>query len=149
MSTDFHFNLDVEITLTKQCLPDISPEQVIEETLFDAAFRPKTYKVEIAKGRFAEADWLWRNGKCPPRHSDKWYGLRVVLDKSPYPPLEEWMKDRASWRAAEGNDFCEFRDFNKNTEESRYRGPDEKTRIEMRQKALEKLRRRREEEGAP
>lgn len=148
MSTDFQHKFDVEITLTRQRLPNIFPEQFIEETLFDAAFRPKTYTVELAKGRFALADWLCWEGKSPPRESDSWFGLRIVFDKSPYPPLEEWMKDRASWRAAEGNEFCGFRDFYKNTEESRYRGPDEKTRVEMRRKATEKLRRRREEERA-
>lgn len=151
MNTDFQVTLDVEITLTKRCLPNISPEQVIEANLLDAAFQPKTYKVELAKGRFALADWLWWEGKYPPKHSDLWFGLRVIFDKSPYPPLEEWIKDKASWKAAEGNNFCGFRDFYQDTEESIYRGPDETTRAEQRQRALEKLRRPsrlRDEEGA-
>lgn len=141
MNTDFQVSLDVEITLTKRCLPNISPEQVIEENLLDAAFRPQTYEIVLAKGRFARADWLCWEGKYPPKDSDLWFGLRVVFDKPPYPPLEEWIKDGASWRAAEGNDFCGFRDFYRDTEESIYRGPDEKTRAERREKALERLRR--------
>lgn len=38
MNTDFQATLDVEITLTKRCLPNISPEQVIEANLLNAAF---------------------------------------------------------------------------------------------------------------
>lgn len=51
-------------------------------------FTPKTYKVELARARFAMADWLWWEGKCPQRHSDLWFGL-FVFDKSPYSPLAE------------------------------------------------------------
>lgn len=143
MKTDFQVSLDVEITLTRRYLPKPSAEQDIEEVLHDAAFRPKTFKVELAKGRFALADWLWWEGNCsPPKDSDSWFGLRIVFDRSPYPPLEEWLEDRATWRAAVGNDFCGYRDFYRNTEESVYRGPDEKTRAERRREGLERLRRR-------
>lgn len=121
MNPDFRLSVDVEMTLTKRCLSDVFPDQVIEATLLDAAFRPKTYNVELAKGRFAKADWLWWQGQCPPKHSETWFGLRIVFDKSPYPPLEEWIKDRASWRAAEMNEFCGYRDFYQDAEESVYR----------------------------
>lgn len=53
LNTDFQVSLDIEITLTKRFLPNTSPEQVNEANLIDAAFRPKIYKVELAKGRFA------------------------------------------------------------------------------------------------
>lgn len=152
MKTDFQVSLDVEITLTKRFLPifpHIGPEHVNEANLIDAAFRPKIYKVELAKGRFTIPDWLhWEGQTSSPPQDDPeiWFGLRVVFDKSPYPPLEEWIRESnhgAPWRAAEANKFCEFRDFYQNTEESIYRGPDEKSRVERRKKALENLRRMR------
>lgn len=41
MYPDFQLDLDIGITLTKQCLSDVFPERDIEETLFDAALHPK------------------------------------------------------------------------------------------------------------
>lgn len=91
MKTYFQVSLDVEITLTKRFLPifsHIGPEYVNEANLIDAAFRPKVYKVELAKGRFDIPDWLhWeRKPSSPPQDDPEiWFGLRVVFDKSPYP----------------------------------------------------------------
>lgn len=160
MNTDFQVSLDVEITLTKRALGDIPPGWVNETNLVDAAFRPRTYKIDLSKGRFYKPDWLAFEGDLskPAKDLEIWYGLRLVFNQSPYPPLEEWKEDvdyGIPWRAAKGIKFFEFRDFYQNTEESIYRPPDvdEKTIAERRQKALEKLRRlraiREEEEEKP
>lgn len=150
MSTDFQVSLDVEMTLTKRFLPifpHISSERVNEANLIDAAFQPKIYKLELAKGRFAMPDWLHWEGKTfsPPRDDPEiWFGLRLVFDKSPYPPLEEWIEESnygGPWRSAKANKYFEFRDFYQDTEESVYRRPDEKTMAERRQKVLERSRR--------
>lgn len=147
MNTDFQVRLDVEITLTKRALEGIPPGWVNETNLVDAAFRPRIYQIELAKGRFYEPDWLAFEGvpSKPPKDSEIWYGLRLVFDRSPYPPLEQWKEEvdfGIPWRAAKGNKFFEFRDFYQNTEESIYRPPkeDEKTMRKRRRKALENLR---------
>lgn len=147
MNTDFQVSLDVEITLTKRALENIPPGWVNETNLFDTAFRPRIYKIELAKGRFYQPDWLIYEGKAskPSKDPKWWHALRLVFDQSPYPPLEEWKEDvdfGIPWRAANGNKWWEFRDFYAHTEESDYQPPvpDEKTRAEKRQKALEKLR---------
>lgn len=149
MSNDFQVSLDIEITLTKRTIGAESwpPGWINETNLFDSAFRPRIYKIELAKGRFYKPDWLVYEGEAskPPKDPERWHALRLVFDQSPYPPLEEWKEDvdfGIPWRAAKGNRWWKFRDFYAHTEESTPRPPviDEKTRVEKRRKALEKLR---------
>ncbi|KAG8166399.1 hypothetical protein KVR01_002088 [Diaporthe batatas] len=145
MSTDFQVTLDVEITLTKRAMDNIPPGWVNETNLFDTAFQPRIFKIELAKGRFYSRDWLVCVGKPskPPRDTEPWHALRLVFDQSPYPSLEHRKEDvdhGIPWRAANGNRWWEFRDFYRDTEESVYRPViDEKARREKLRKAFKKM----------
>ena len=87
--------------------------------LTTAAFRPKTYRLQIAIGKFTADKWFYFNN--PPDSAENnsgveeietCYNFRVVFDNSPYPPLEEWVeKDNGVNRAIRMYKFWEFRDF--------------------------------------
>ncbi|KAI0598769.1 hypothetical protein F4775DRAFT_554264 [Biscogniauxia sp. FL1348] len=98
---------NLELTLTKRRIPSLgntSTEgaQINEAHLTDAAFVPKTYTIRLEKGRFPVSRnvSVWANW---------WYGLRIVFDKSPFPPLEEWQGKATS--TVEGNKFYDRVDF--------------------------------------
>ncbi|KAI0839519.1 hypothetical protein F5Y06DRAFT_24223 [Hypoxylon sp. FL0890] len=81
--------LDLEITLAKR-LPEWVKssvlENITERSLTDDAFRPKTYTIKIEKGNFMLP--------CSIGYGPSWdkprYALRLLFDKSPYPPRSEW-----------------------------------------------------------
>ena len=102
---------DIEITLTKSCIPSLrswmKPSyQVNEKLLVDDAFRPKTYSVRLEKGNFlcAYDAMLPKEDEFTPR-----FALRLVFDKSPYPPRQEWKKPEGAPDAVkmwEWKEFC-------------------------------------------
>jgi len=86
---------NIELTLTKRIHPRYESERdhLNEVVLTDAAFLPKNYTIRLEHGRFMDPaheidiashksrDFLFR----PYLNA-----LRLVFDKSPYPPQNEW-----------------------------------------------------------
>ncbi|PIG85327.1 hypothetical protein AARAC_002836 [Aspergillus arachidicola] len=97
----------VEITLTKRRITeqgDVVNRLVINEQLLtDAAFLPKEYTVKLENGQFLCASDVGRRYSDSPR-----FRTRLVFDKSPYPPREEW---RETDGGADANRFWEWREF--------------------------------------
>ncbi|KAL2279663.1 hypothetical protein FJTKL_13212 [Diaporthe vaccinii] len=95
---DFEATFDIEMTLTRRVMPEAreyAQEGFNEVHITDAAFRARTYKVQLAKKTFAMADlsmFEWRSAPPPP-DENSCFGMRIVFDKSPYPPVEEWRQD--------------------------------------------------------
>lgn len=58
-----------------------------ECSLSDDAFRPKSFTIRIEKGDFTEPIWVGSKDSYRPR-----YEIRLLFDKSPYPPRAEWKK---------------------------------------------------------
>lgn len=114
------------MTLTKRVMPEAKEycdEGFNEVHLTDAAFRARTYKVQLTKKIFATADLSMYEPRSatPPPDTDRssGYGMRIVFDKSPYPPAEEWLQDTGGmWSRAQEHKFWEYRDFYRETEES-------------------------------
>lgn len=132
------------MTLTRRVMPEAreyAQEGFNEVHITDAAFRARTYKVQLAKKIFAMADlsMFELRSAPPPPDENSCFGMRIVFDKSPYPPVEEWRQDTGSmWIGAQSYSFWEFRDFYRETEESRALGIDEAGRAERKRKALER-----------
>lgn len=121
--------IDIELTLSKR-----RPERGYETTLPDlnevnlttAAFQPKTYKLQMETGKFTVDKWFCFNS--PPNSAESnsgaegietCYDLRVVFDKSPYPPLEEWVEQKNSVdKVIRMHKFWEFRDFYRDSSEA-------------------------------
>lgn len=118
--------IDIEITSQKtiptkehgKTLPEIN-----DTNLTPAAFQPKTYSLQITKGKFPSSKWLCFTNS-PGSHEEESadnggaeffeasYDLQIVFDKSPYPPLEEWAEQKNGVdRAIRLYKFWEFRDF--------------------------------------
>ncbi|KAL1880098.1 hypothetical protein Daus18300_001461 [Diaporthe australafricana] len=146
------------MTLTKRVMPEAKEyfcEGFNEVHITDAAFRSRIYKVQLTKKMFPMADlsmYELRSATPPPDKSSG-YGLRIVFDKSPYPPVEEWRQNTGGmWNMAQKRRFWGYRDFYRATEESRAlsRG-DEAERAERKREALGRVarfRREREAEAA-
>ncbi|KAK7698394.1 hypothetical protein SLS64_012642 [Diaporthe eres] len=124
------------MTLTKRVMPEASEyaqEGFNEVHITYAAFRARTYQVQLAKKTFAMADLTMfeLRSATPPPDENSCFGIRIVFDKSPYPPVEEWRQDTGTmWIGAQSYNFWEFRDFDRETEESRAMGIDEAGRAE-------------------
>lgn len=117
--------IDIEITLQKtiptkehgRTLPEIN-----ETNLAPAAFQPKAYSLRMAKGTFPSSKWLRFSSSASQEEEsadnegaeffEASYDLQIVFDKSPYPPLEEWVEQKNGVdRAIRLYKFWEFRDF--------------------------------------
>lgn len=103
---------DIEITLGKGYMPSLrsrliqSTYQINESLLVDDAFRPKIYTVRLEKGNFLSAHdaMLPKEHEFTPR-----FALRLVFDKSPYPPRMEWKRPEGSpvaLKVWEWKEFC-------------------------------------------
>ncbi|KAF3066461.1 hypothetical protein GL218_09007 [Daldinia childiae] len=97
--------LNLEITLTKR-LPETVKHSILskstmvnEKSLTDEAFYPKLYTVRIEKGNFVEPCYIGYPSSDKPR-----FALRLLFDKSPYPPRSGWK------RPEEGPDGGQFWD---------------------------------------
>jgi hypothetical protein len=101
--------LNLEITLTKRLAQGVDPSMIRKSTilnehsLLDDAFRAKSFMVRIEKGNFTEPIWVGSKGSYRPR-----YALRLLFDKSPYPPPEEWKKPEGG---PESNHFWDNVEF--------------------------------------
>ncbi|KAH8812553.1 hypothetical protein F5884DRAFT_855850 [Xylogone sp. PMI_703] len=101
--------LDLEITLVKQ-LPqwardsNLSKSTILNElSLTEDAFQPKLYTIRIEKGNFTEPCYVGYQGSYKPR-----FALRIVFEKSPYPPRAEWKKPEGGPDANQFWDHTEF-----------------------------------------
>ncbi|KAK7981193.1 hypothetical protein PG989_013650 [Apiospora arundinis] len=83
---------DMEITLTTRVHPLLKDhfqdgDLVNEKALTETAFIPKTFNIKLERGHFAEPALSMT--KEQPFRGPK-YQFRLVFDKSPFPPREEW-----------------------------------------------------------
>lgn len=98
---------EIEITLTKKCMPtgiELN-YKVNESLLFDDAFRPQIYTVKLEKGNFlCPYDAMFsKEDKFTPR-----FALRLIFDKSPYPPRREWRQPQGAPDAVKMWEWKEF-----------------------------------------
>lgn len=81
--------IDIELTFTKRDVfmpwDPFRIRQDSQEQLRDSAFQPKTYTIGLEKGIFRTPCYAIHPERYP--YTDK-YALRLVFDKSPYPPLK-------------------------------------------------------------
>ncbi|KAI1460603.1 hypothetical protein F4805DRAFT_369147 [Annulohypoxylon moriforme] len=96
--------LDLEITLLKQ-LSKRAKGTIVEKntlvnegSLTDDAFRTRQFTVRFEKGNFLEP-------VCTDPNLDWRYELRLLFDKSPYPPRSQWKEPE------QGPDSCQFWDM--------------------------------------
>lgn len=91
--------IEVAMTLTKRELKD-DPPPCSHGALSDAAFEQKIYHIHLEKGSF-KVEGRTTYGVNPT------YKYRMVWDKAPYPPLEQWNAKRAARACSywERNDF--------------------------------------------
>ncbi|KAL9078514.1 MAG: hypothetical protein Q9157_002570 [Trypethelium eluteriae] len=99
---------EIAMTLKKRELKDYPPP-IKHTALSDAAFEQKAYHIRLEKGAF-KVENRTTYGFNPT------YEYRLVWDKAPYPPLEEWNNKPAAKadRYWERKDF--YRDQIENTE---------------------------------
>ncbi|PWY83579.1 hypothetical protein BO70DRAFT_428847 [Aspergillus heteromorphus CBS 117.55] len=82
---------DIEMTLTKRRIPgrELPHYRINECLLTEKAFEPKMYTVRIEKGvLLTQSDRMYAVSTRDSRR----FTLRLVLDKSPFPPREEWKR---------------------------------------------------------
>lgn len=101
--------LDLEITLTKQ-LPEGTESSILSQStmingraLTDDAFLPKSFAVKIEQGNFIEPCVIGFPASDRPR-----FALRLLFDKSPYPPRSEWKQPEGG---PDGGQFWDHREF--------------------------------------
>lgn len=93
--------IEVAMALTKRELKD-NPPPIKHTALSDVAFEQKLYHLRLEKGSF-KVDNRTTYGVNPT------YEYRLVWDKAPYPPLEEWNNKPA----AKAGRYWERKDFYK------------------------------------
>lgn len=94
-------DIDIAMTLTKRDVEDDS-YGIPHTILSDAAYEQKSYHLRVEEGSFEVRDRT-TYGYTPV------YRYRLLWDKSPYPPLEEWNFKEP----AEGGRYWERKDFYK------------------------------------
>ncbi|KAI0450202.1 hypothetical protein F5B21DRAFT_491615 [Xylaria acuta] len=85
--------IDLEITLTRRLAgrahrwAEAHPSNAehMNKNLTDDAYRTKSYTVRIERGNFIQPCYIGDQNLDTPR-----YSLRLLFDKSPYPPRSEW-----------------------------------------------------------
>ncbi|RAL04508.1 uncharacterized protein BO80DRAFT_398782 [Aspergillus ibericus CBS 121593] len=107
--TDLLAHFPITLTLTKCLIPNSHIPQytkINEALLTDEAFRSKTYTVRLEKGAFiTQHDVMYADSKWNAAR----YAMRLVFDKSPYPPREEWREVNGAleaFRVWEWTEFC-------------------------------------------
>ena len=101
--------LDLEMTLTKRLPPPVESSVLTQSTLVnggslkDDAFRPKSYAVTIEQGNFKEPFYIGF-----PDSDNTRFALRLLFDKSPYPPRSEWKKPE---QGPDGGPFWHHTEF--------------------------------------
>jgi len=99
IETSLPATIDIDMTLTKRPIDCRRPPKMM--FLEDTAFQPKTYRLQLEEGSF-HVIGRTQYGANPT------YKYRLVWDKSPYPPLDEWKERKAlvnSWKFSERKDF--------------------------------------------
>ncbi|KAE8311249.1 hypothetical protein BDV41DRAFT_578733 [Aspergillus transmontanensis] len=98
---------NIEITLTKRRMTELGDAVnrlvINEQLLTDAAFLPKEYTVKLENGQFLCASDVGGRYSDSPR-----FRTRLVFNKSPYPPREEWKETDGG---VDANRFWEWREF--------------------------------------
>ncbi|KAI0378645.1 hypothetical protein F5Y04DRAFT_261265 [Hypomontagnella monticulosa] len=101
--------LRLKLTLTKR-LPQHAASSILSQStlvnefsLTDDAFLPKSYTIKIEKGNFIEPCCIGYPNSDRPRFS-----LRLLFDKSPYPPRSEWKKPEGGPDGGQFWDHVEF-----------------------------------------
>ncbi|KAI9704672.1 MAG: hypothetical protein M1820_005420 [Bogoriella megaspora] len=102
IATVLPITIEVAMTLTKRELKD-NPPPIKHLALSDAAFEQKVYHLRLEKGSF-KVEHRTTYGFHPT------YEYRLIWDKAPYPPLEEWNNKPA----AKAGRYWERNDFYKN-----------------------------------
>jgi hypothetical protein len=112
MRNDAHLisQFDIELTLTKRRIPKLGNAEmhnykINESLLTDDAFLPKTYTVRLEKGEFITPYDAMRTEEIPNTPA---FALRLVFDKSPYPPRDEWKEPDG---APDAIKFWEWKEF--------------------------------------
>lgn len=140
--------MDVEITITRHHIPrylDIPQRNNVQGPVFhdrnlgDDGFKPKTFTVHLAKGKYTSDTWLEFSNIAPQDrpHDRKWWGVRLLFDKSPFPALHEWKQDEMVLCGVMNHRFWEsrYRDFYQDSVDSlAAEVVDEKTAAEIRAK---------------
>ncbi|OAA45598.1 hypothetical protein NOR_03387 [Metarhizium rileyi] len=102
--------LELKITITKR-LPARAQDSILSKCstvngfcLTDEAFRPKFFTVAIEKGTFTEP---CRTGVSSSSTLPT-FALRLLFDKSPYPPRAEWKSPETG---PDGGRFWDHKEF--------------------------------------
>jgi hypothetical protein len=101
ITTQLPAKIDIAITLTKREIKD-DLFGIPHTILSDAAYQQKIYHLRLEKGEF-EIKNRTTYGYTPV------YRYKLLRDKSPYPPLEEWNEKEP----AEGGEYWKRKDFYK------------------------------------
>lgn len=95
--------INLEMTLLNRIPQEVQsyrPMPVFNE-LEDDAFQPRLYSIRIEKGNFTLPCFAGSENGYRPNNR---YALRLLFDRSPYPPRKDWMKPEY------GPDGCGFWD---------------------------------------
>ncbi|RYP13636.1 hypothetical protein DL767_010646 [Monosporascus sp. MG133] len=103
---------EIEITLTKRRPASWGPKverlRINEHQLTEDAFVPKAYRVTLERGEFRSREDLSR---FPASEMPVWaerFALRLLFDKSPYPPRQEWKQPEGM---PDANKVWEWKEF--------------------------------------
>lgn len=91
-------SLRLQITLLPGTLPPQLDKQpgarahvINERGLHEAAFAPKHFTARLERGNFIEPAYASQEGSSAASGRDRSrYAVRLVFDRSPYPPREQW-----------------------------------------------------------
>ncbi len=80
--------MEIQIIQEKKLLTIYRSEgtDIYPDLLLDSAFVPNKFHVTIERGKF----WAPRNGRPKLNFPHFMFGLRMTMDKSPYPQMEAW-----------------------------------------------------------
>ncbi|KAK3317925.1 hypothetical protein B0H66DRAFT_477706 [Apodospora peruviana] len=87
---------EIELTLTKRRIPKIGEVSTVgmklnEEMLKEVAFEPRIYQIRFEQGRFP----VCFGPRGAVGYITEWFGLRLILDRCPYPSPSEWQNEQA------------------------------------------------------
>jgi hypothetical protein len=107
--------LALQITLVKRVLPQLEKYHPggnnfvgSERGLTDDAFRPKSYTITIEKGNFIQPCFTGPHSSHYESFKSCRYALRLLFDKSPYPPRSEWKDPEGGPDSAKFWNITEF-----------------------------------------
>ncbi|TGJ87995.1 hypothetical protein E0Z10_g718 [Xylaria hypoxylon] len=103
--------LDLEMTLTRRLAgrarrwAELHPEneKYMNQSLTDDAYWTKSYTVRIERGNFIQPCYIGHQSSDTQR-----YSVRLLFDKSPYPPRPEWKNPQGGPDEGQFWDHVEF-----------------------------------------